>query len=269
MWKARVVCFCMYTACLLDVSCAKIGYEGSHVTFKAIYSPDYETNTKYFGKPDGVFFEKLVETSHPNRWVKQGRFALFDNTSACVLTANILKLVVEDSGYYSFGVDIKLMPDLTSDEIQLTVIRGEAPTPAPTPAPTLKESYVRLVTVLSLVCVCTLLVVCPFLLFKALKWATASKLSVSVSYHTRKTSAQVVDEYVKMSSVVFTNSPTAQSDKGSVIQDLHGPANTEPVPSTDACYMDVVQPDLDQIYTEMNFDVVQESVYQSIDQITD
>lgn len=77
------------------------------------------------------------------------------------------------------------------------------------------------------------------------------------------------DEYVKMSSVVFTNSPTAQSDKGSVIQDLHRPANTEPVPSTDACYMDVVQPDLDQIYTEMNFDVVQESVYQSIDQITD
>uniref|UniRef100_A0A9J8CG36 Uncharacterized protein n=1 Tax=Cyprinus carpio carpio TaxID=630221 RepID=A0A9J8CG36_CYPCA len=295
MWKARVVCFCIYTACLLDVSCAKIGYEGSHVTFKAIYPPDYETNTKYFGKPDGVFFEKLVETSHPNRWVKQGRFALFDNTSACVLTADILKLVVEDSGYYSFGVDIKLMPDLTSDEIQLTVIRGEAQrptTPAPTPAPTPKaivsstsspvnitaqnrakardqESYVRLMTVLSLVCVCTLLVVCPFLLFKALKWATASKLSVSVSYHTRKTSAQVVDEYVKMSSVVFTNSPTAQSDKGSVIQDLHGPANTEPVPSTDACYMDVVQPDLDQIYTEMNFDVVQESVYQSIDQITD
>ncbi|XP_059407680.1 uncharacterized protein LOC132142064 [Carassius carassius] len=290
MWKTGFVCFCIFTACLLDVYYAKIRYEGSHVMFYTIYTPDYKTNTKYFGKHDAFFFEKLVETSHPNRWVKQGRFALFDNTSACLLTAAILNLVLDDSGYYSFGVDIKLMPDPTGEEIQLTVIRGEAQrptTPAPTPTVIVsstsspvnitaqnwagtrdQESYVRFVTVLSLVCVCTLLVVCPFGLFKVLKWATASKLSVSVSYH-RKTTAQVVDEYVKMNSVVFTNPPTARSDKGLVIPDLHRPANTEPVSSTDACYMDVVQPDLDQIYTEMNPDVVQESIYQSIDQTTD
>ncbi|XP_026144581.1 uncharacterized protein LOC113119346 [Carassius auratus] len=290
MWKAGFVCFCVYTACLLDVCYAKIGYEGSQVTFKAIYTPDYKTDTKYFGKHGVFFFEKLVETSHPNRCVKQGRFTLFDNTSACVLTATILNLVLEDSGSYSFGVDITLMPDPTGEEIQLTVIRGEAQRPI-TPAPTPKviisstsspvnitaqnwdrtrdqESYVRFVTVLSLVCVCTLLVVCPFGLFKVLKYATASKLSVSVSYH-RKTTAQVVDEYVKMSSVAFTNPPTARSDKGSVIPELHRPANTEPDPSTDACCTDAVQPDLDQIYTEMNPDVVQESIYQSIDQTTD
>ncbi|RXN36577.1 CMRF35-like molecule 8 [Labeo rohita] len=55
-------------ACLRDTSCAKIGYEGKDITFKAVYPPDYETNTKYFGRTHDFFsFEKLVETSHPNR----------------------------------------------------------------------------------------------------------------------------------------------------------------------------------------------------------
>ncbi|KAL0202052.1 hypothetical protein M9458_000070, partial [Cirrhinus mrigala] len=103
--------------------CAKIGYEGKYITFQAIYPPDYEKNTKYFGRTHDFFsFEKLVETSHPNRWAKQGRFVLFDNTSAHFLTATISGLVAEDSGSYSFGVDIKLLPDLIADEIQLTVI---------------------------------------------------------------------------------------------------------------------------------------------------
>ncbi|XP_058633498.1 uncharacterized protein LOC131541633 [Onychostoma macrolepis] len=269
MWQAGVFCFCIYTACLLDTSCAKIGYEGKYVTFKAIYPPDYETNTKYFGKTDGFFFfEKLVQTSHPNWWAKQGRFALFDNTSTHVLTAAILRLAAEDSGNYSFGVDIKLLPDLTGDEIQLTVVRGEAQRPT-TPAKVIvystsspanitaqnwaktrdQESYTRFVTVLSLVCVCTLLVVFPFILFKVKKWPPACKLSVSVSYHTRKTSAQVVDEYVKMSSVVLTNSPMTQSDKDSVVEDFHRTANIEAAPNTDACYVDLAQ----------------QSVYQSID----
>ncbi|XP_073698626.1 uncharacterized protein [Garra rufa] len=270
--------------CLLDTIYSKIGYEGKYITFKAFYPPDYETNTKYFGRTDRrFFFEKLVQTSHPNQWVKQGRFALFDNTSTHVLTAVISGLVAEDSGNYSFGVDIKLLPDLTGDEIQLTVITGEvqrptAPTPTPTPTPKVivystsrpanitaqnwaktrdQESYIRFVTVLCLVCVCTLLVVCPFVLFKVIKWTSASKPSVSVSYHTRKTSAQIVDEYVKMTSVVLKNSPTA--DKASVVDDFHRPANI------DACYTDhLAQPDLDQIYTEMSPGFVQEPVYQSI-----
>ncbi|KAL1281365.1 hypothetical protein QQF64_000168 [Cirrhinus molitorella] len=267
MWTARLFCFCIYADCLQKTSCAMIGYEGKFITFKGIYPPDYETNTKYFGRTDGFFFfEKLVETSHPNRWAKQGRFALFDNTSTHVLTAAIFGLVTEDSGNYSLGVDIKLLPDLIGDEIQLTVIRGEAQRPT-TPAPKVivystshpaniatqnwaktrdQESYIRLVTVLSLVCVCTFLVVCPFVLFKVKKWATASKLSVSVSYHTRKTSAQV-DEYVKMSSVVLRNSPTA--DKASVVKDFHRPANTDP------CYLDhPAQSDSDQIYAEISPD---------------
>ncbi|RXN33114.1 CMRF35-like molecule 8 [Labeo rohita] len=126
---------CSNSACLRDTCCAKIGYEGKDITFKAMYPPDYETNTKYFGRTHDFFsFEKLVETSHPNRWVKQGRYILFDNTSAHFLTARILRLVAGDSGSYSLGVDIKLLPDFIADEIQLTVITGEAQRPT-TPAP--------------------------------------------------------------------------------------------------------------------------------------
>lgn len=123
----EILChFISFPACLLDINCANIGYEGKHVTFHISYPEGYETNTKYFGKKDGFFFEKLVQTSHPYRWAKQGRFALFDNTSARILTATILQLVVDDSGLYSFGVDVKLSPDLSGD-IQLTVRRGENP----------------------------------------------------------------------------------------------------------------------------------------------
>ncbi len=73
------------------------------------------------------------------------------------------------------------------------------------------------------------------------------------------------DEYVKMSSVVLTNSPMAQSDKDSVVEDFRRFTNTEPARNTDACYVDLAQPDLDQIYTKIEPDFVQESVYQSID----
>lgn len=73
------------------------------------------------------------------------------------------------------------------------------------------------------------------------------------------------DEYVEMSSVFLTNSPMAQSDKDSVVEDFLRPTNTEPAPHTDACYVDLAQPDLDQIYTKIKPDFVQESVYQSID----
>ncbi|KAK9981706.1 hypothetical protein ABG768_001230 [Culter alburnus] len=262
-----------------------IGYEGKHVMFHNRYPEGYETNTKYFGKTDGFSFEKLVQTSHPLRWAKQGRFALFDNTSARILTAVILRLVLEDSGLYSFGVDVKLLPDLSGDDIQLTVRRGEAQRPTislPTaivsstnsPANITaqnwtktrnQETSLRFVSVLSLVCVCTLLVVCLFAVFKVLKWAATCKLSVSVSYHTRKTSTQVVDEYVSMSPTVLPNPPTAQNDEASLV-DFHRPTNTEQTHNKDTNCKDLALADSpDQIYTEMNPGFVQESVYQSID----
>lgn len=121
----------MFPVCLLDISCAvrstEIGYEGEDFTFHVGYPSDYEENSKYFGRSDGFFFEKLVQTTESNRWTRQGRFALLDNTSAHFLTATIFGLISEDSDVYTFGVDVKLMPD-PDTEIQLTVRRrGECP----------------------------------------------------------------------------------------------------------------------------------------------
>lgn len=73
------------------------------------------------------------------------------------------------------------------------------------------------------------------------------------------------DEYVQMSSAVLINSPMAQSDKDSVVEDFRRSTNTDPAPNTDACNVDLAQPDVDQIYTKMEPDFVQESIYQSID----
>ncbi|XP_067298647.1 CMRF35-like molecule 8 isoform X2 [Pseudorasbora parva] len=289
MWKARVFCFCIGTVCLLDISCAVIGYEGGEVTFHVRYPPDYEKNSKYFGISDVFFFEKLVQTTESNRWARQGRFALLDNTSAHLLTAAIFGLILEDSGMYTFGVDVKMLPD-PDIQIELTVKKGQPLRPttslprvivSTTNSPanntemnwtktSYTESYHSLVTVLSLVCVCPLLVVCSFALFKVLKLATSCNLSVSVSYHTRTTSDHTVDEYVKMSPVVLTNSPSAQSGKGSSVKAFHRPTNTQQTPDKDANYIELTLAEgLDQIYTEMKPDFAQESVYCNIEQTID
>ncbi|RXN11636.1 CMRF35-like molecule 8 [Labeo rohita] len=176
---------CSNSACLRDTSCAKIGYEGKDITFKAVYPPDYETNTKYFGRTHDFFsFEKLVETSHPNRWAKQGRFILFDNTSAHFLTARILRLVAEDSGSYSLGVDIKLLPDLIADEIQLTVITEQTTDLFPKEP---GESYSRFMMMVAFICVGALFFVCLFGLFQVLKRNSCSNSGVNPSHTGRYT----------------------------------------------------------------------------------
>lgn len=292
MWTARVFGFCVCTVCLLDISCAvtEIGYEGEDFTFHVGYPPEYEENSKYFGRSDGFFFDKLVQSAESNRWIRRGRFALLDNTSTHSLTATIFSLISEDSGEYSFGVDVKLLPD-PDTQIQLTVRRRGEPQKPTTSSPRVvvistnspanitaqnwtetgeQESYLRFVTVLSLVCVGTLLVVCPFALFKVFKWAANCKLSVSVSYHSRMTSDHIVDEYLKMSPVVLSNSSVAQREKGSFVEDFHRLTNTQQSHGKDNDYIDSAPADsLDQIYTEMNPGFAQESIYYSIDQITD
>ncbi|XP_077057505.1 uncharacterized protein LOC143710435 isoform X2 [Siphateles boraxobius] len=387
MWTARVFGFCICTVCLLDISCAvtKIGYEAEDVTFHVRYSSHYEENIKYFGRSDGFFFEKLVQTTESNMWTRRGRFALLDNTSKHFLTATIFELISEDSGMYTFGVDVKMLPD-PDTQILLTVRRRSEPQKPTTSLPRVvvsstnspanittqnwaekgeqgdlslslciilyclsfvqfilsfirfvylsyslvgwffhsfwilslvcslsfllssssssslvgspgmeldimfpqlsilgdaddhfcflfpfdMESYLRFVTVLSLVCVGTLLLVCPFALFKVFKWATTCKLSVSVSYHTRTTSDRIVDEYLKMTPVVLSKSSVAQRENGSFVEDFHRLTNTQQTHSKDANYIDPAPADsLDQIYTEMNPGFAQESIYYSIDQITD
>ncbi|XP_077057506.1 uncharacterized protein LOC143710435 isoform X3 [Siphateles boraxobius] len=282
----------LFPVCLLDISCAvtKIGYEAEDVTFHVRYSSHYEENIKYFGRSDGFFFEKLVQTTESNMWTRRGRFALLDNTSKHFLTATIFELISEDSGMYTFGVDVKMLPD-PDTQILLTVRRRSEPQKPTTSLPRVvvsstnspanittqnwaekgeQESYLRFVTVLSLVCVGTLLLVCPFALFKVFKWATTCKLSVSVSYHTRTTSDRIVDEYLKMTPVVLSKSSVAQRENGSFVEDFHRLTNTQQTHSKDANYIDPAPADsLDQIYTEMNPGFAQESIYYSIDQITD
>lgn len=129
--KSRSSHLILFPVCLLDISCTvrstEIGYEGEDFTFHVGYPSDYEENSKYFGRSDGFFFEKLVQTTESNRWTRHGRFALLDNTSAHLLIATIFGLISEDSDVYTFGVDVKLMPD-PDTEIQLTVRRrGESP----------------------------------------------------------------------------------------------------------------------------------------------
>ncbi|XP_073764001.1 uncharacterized protein isoform X4 [Danio rerio] len=128
MWTVQctVVCFCICTAFLPKISSIAITeYEGKSITFRTSYTEGFETNSKYFSRSDTFFSEKLVETSESNRWTTHGRFAIFDNTSAHVIIATILNLTMEDSGSYTVGVDVTLLPDYDA-EIQLTVMRAKA-----------------------------------------------------------------------------------------------------------------------------------------------
>nr|XP_021333852.1 uncharacterized protein LOC110439990 [Danio rerio] len=114
-------------------------YEGKSITFRTSYTEGFETNSKYFSRSDTFFSEKLVETSESNRWTTHGRFAIFDNTSAHVIIATILNLTMEDSGSYTVGVDVTLLPDYDA-EIQLTVMRENHDTTTETHN-TITETY--------------------------------------------------------------------------------------------------------------------------------
>ncbi|XP_051557804.1 uncharacterized protein LOC127443344 [Myxocyprinus asiaticus] len=298
MWK--VFCLSVITVRLLDIGCAVKhteinGYEEENLVFYVKYRSGYEENIKYFSRSDGFFEKKLVQTAQPNSWSQHGRYALFDNTTSRWVTIVIFRLGAEDSGLYYCGADVTLEVD-PMVEIQITVKKGEPRRPTTEPRVLIngddvitnpaniatqnwpkkrdQESYIRLVTVLSVVFVCTLVCVCPFVLFKVLKQVNTCKLSVSASYHTRNMSNQLGDEYVKMSPIVLPNSSTAQSDRASTAKELHRTTDMEAAPDTDTNYIDVDPVlsgslDVDPLYSEMDVDSVQESVYQSINQTDD
>ncbi|XP_073763991.1 uncharacterized protein isoform X2 [Danio rerio] len=274
-------------AFLPKISRAITEYEGKSITFSTSYLESLETNSKYFSR-SGYFCEKLVETSESNRWTTHGRFAIFDNTSTHLITTTILNLTVEDSGLYIVAVDVTLWPD-PETEIQLTVMRAEVqktttpPQRLTTPSQRLTtpstvdvhntnipayitpqnkantEPHLSLMTVLMVVCACTFLLVCPFSLFKLLKSSSVCKRSASAPYHMRNTSAQVTEEYVKM---VPVGLPDSLTDNCTIGKDFQRHVYVEM--ETDACYVDPLQ-NLDPAYTEMNPNLVQESIYQTID----
>uniref|UniRef100_A0A673MKT9 Immunoglobulin V-set domain-containing protein n=1 Tax=Sinocyclocheilus rhinocerous TaxID=307959 RepID=A0A673MKT9_9TELE len=244
------------------------GSVGSNISVSCSYPETYQNNSKHFCQTSGSFAPgdlQCVHTTQPESRSEGARLALLDDTSAHVLTANISRLAPEDSGKYWCGVDIALLPDYTS-QIWITVTSGEIHNR--TNRDTLTFIMQQLIHAFPSSSVCVLShqedissscckSVIDVITFTSIATLIVTLITITNVLIDMKASS-LQDEYVKMHSVVLTNSPTARSDRGSVIQDFHRPANIEPVPSTDACYIDFVQPDLDQIYTEMNPDVVQE-----------
>ncbi|TRY92131.1 hypothetical protein DNTS_031447 [Danionella cerebrum] len=268
--------FC--TVCLVKTSVAVTAYEGTPVTFWVTYPPGYESHVKYLGRSGG-YFEKLIESSEPNTWTRRGRFALFDNTSALALTATIFDPTLEDSGYFTLGVDVKMQIDPTA-EIELAVRKAELQrttkppqglsTPETGAAAQVVHDGVELMqdTEISpnistqnwtrtrnqdsrlwlvLVCVSVLLLLCSFTVFKLITWVSANRMSGSESYQSRKTSPCVAEVYVKMNPIVPPNSALGA---GSALEDF---------------YMNITS-EAEQIYTEMKPDVLHQSVHQATDQ---
>lgn len=100
--------------CLLYISCAVIGIWG-----RRLFTSDTHLATRR-----QVLWQIrwiLIWETGSDRWIHQ---VAQTNTSARVLTAAIFGLISGDSGLYTVGVDVKLLPDLDT-QIQLTVRRGE------------------------------------------------------------------------------------------------------------------------------------------------
>lgn len=116
-----------FSVCLLDVGCAVtevIRYEGHNISIQVTYASIYEKHDKYISRSDGFFSKKLLQTSQANRWFRHGRVSAFDDTTAHRFILFISGLMMEDSGLYVCGVDVKLQVDPVS-EIQITVRKGE------------------------------------------------------------------------------------------------------------------------------------------------
>ncbi|XP_076842020.1 uncharacterized protein LOC143486089 isoform X2 [Brachyhypopomus gauderio] len=84
---------------------------GGGIRIKCKYQNGYETNMKYFCKGKGTSCADQIKTDDKNTWVHEGRFSLYDNTSAKVFWVLMRNLTVEDTGTYQCGVDKYLQID--------------------------------------------------------------------------------------------------------------------------------------------------------------
>ncbi|XP_067298649.1 uncharacterized protein [Pseudorasbora parva] len=238
------------------------GSVGSNISVTCRYPETYENNSKYFCQISGSFAQsdpQCVQTTQRETRSKRGRLALLDDTSAHVLTALVSRLAPEDSGKYSCGVDIDLLPDFTS-EIWLTVIKGDPQEQTTDVFPEEPgESYSRFMMMVALMCVCALFSVCLFGLCQVLKHNSCSNAGSAPHRNTMPNSVQ--DDYQR---IRLSDSSKAQSDKEEITETT-GPdyTNTEPV-DTDSYYIDVASAQTqDQIYTELDGNR-QSHVYQSL-----
>uniref|UniRef100_A0AAY4A3D1 Immunoglobulin domain-containing protein n=1 Tax=Denticeps clupeoides TaxID=299321 RepID=A0AAY4A3D1_9TELE len=85
-----------------------IGYEGGEVNIRCPYEDAYEKYIKYLcrGKCDYLNPDIVIKTGHGQTSAAEGRFSLYDNTTAGSFTVTITRLTAQDSGKYWCGPDI-------------------------------------------------------------------------------------------------------------------------------------------------------------------
>ncbi|XP_050959864.1 polymeric immunoglobulin receptor [Labeo rohita] len=106
------------------------GYSGGGVIITCRYDKNYTANAKYFckGQKPNILQNKrcsdLIKTEEKEKWVYEGRFSLYDDTSAAVFIVTIRDLSEQDSGTYQCASDISLSKD-SYTEVKLNVITGQ------------------------------------------------------------------------------------------------------------------------------------------------
>ncbi|XDV16743.1 hypothetical protein PO909_016313 [Leuciscus waleckii] len=97
------------------------GFSGGEVNITCKYDKGYTENKKYFLKEQGSMRRDRIRTNEKDKWVKNDRFSLYDDTSSAVFTVTLGNLRERDSGTYQCGVDIKSGTDPLT-EVNLKVI---------------------------------------------------------------------------------------------------------------------------------------------------
>ncbi|RXN08091.1 polymeric immunoglobulin receptor-like protein [Labeo rohita] len=87
------------------------GYSGGGVIITCKYDRKYTANAKYFCRGQWSECINKIRTNNKNEWFDDGRFSLFDDTSAAVFTVIIRDLCEQDSGMYQCASDISWSKD--------------------------------------------------------------------------------------------------------------------------------------------------------------
>ncbi|KAK9981716.1 hypothetical protein ABG768_001240 [Culter alburnus] len=99
------------------------GYSGGGVMIRCKYNRGYTAYVKYFCKGQWSVCKDQIKTDEKNKWVRSGRFSLYDDTRSAVFTVTIRDLNQWDSGMYWCGVE-RFGNDLYT-EVNLKVIRDQ------------------------------------------------------------------------------------------------------------------------------------------------
>ncbi|XP_051780487.1 CMRF35-like molecule 3 isoform X1 [Erpetoichthys calabaricus] len=95
------------------------GIVGGSVTIDCRYEQGFENYEKYLTNFKYTWNNALIKTKNPNTLVMEGRYSLYDDTSARVFTVTIKELQMSDAGTYWCAVERTLMDDYT--EVKLTL----------------------------------------------------------------------------------------------------------------------------------------------------